>query len=70
MELGEEAVDLKIAVQEDGPSLILVLGERNLFCFKDDSELLFTKKLEHFFSVIHPYKIDNKGIIHVAINNF
>lgn len=62
MELGEEAVDVQVAIQEEGPSLILVLGERNLHCFKDDSQVLFCKKLDNYSpSVLYPYKLETLG---------
>ena len=61
VDLGEESVDIKTSVQEEGPSLLLILGERNVYCFRDDGRRVFSKKLDHAFSVIHPYKQEYIG---------
>ena len=52
---------MKVVPQEDGPALIMVLGERTLYCFRDDSKLMFSRKLYHHFSVLHPYKVEKKS---------
>lgn len=53
--LGEHCVDLAIKTAAKGPSQILVLGERTLFCFKESGVLRFAKKLDFNPSCLHVY---------------
>ena len=55
LQLGEPVVDIKTIDVEDGPSIIIVLGERNLFCLKDSGTMLFSKNLETPVTCVLPY---------------
>ena len=55
--LGEHAVDLKVVTAPAGHAQLLVLGERSVFCFKDNGVLRFMKKLDFNPMCIHAYSI-------------
>jgi len=55
--LGEHVVDLRVVTVAGCPSHILVLGERSVFCFRDNGRMRFMKKLEFSPSCIHAYGI-------------
>lgn len=53
--LGEEALDICVPNTSPVMSSIFVLGERNLFCLKDNGQIRFMKKLEFNPSCFLPY---------------
>lgn len=53
--LGEQALDVLVPSFSHSSSSILVLGERNLFCFRDNGQIRFMKKLEFNPSCFLPY---------------
>ena len=53
--LGEAALDLCIPSLSHASSSICVLGERNLYCFRDNGQIRFMKKLEYNPSCFLPY---------------
>ena len=56
--LGEHAVDLKVvSAPTTGHAQLLVLGERSVFCFKDNGVLRFMKKLDFNPTCIHAYSV-------------
>uniref|UniRef100_A0A8C6PFT8 Bardet-Biedl syndrome 9 n=1 Tax=Nothobranchius furzeri TaxID=105023 RepID=A0A8C6PFT8_NOTFU len=56
--LGEQALDVSVPSFSHSSSSILVLGERNLFCFRDNGQICFMKKLEFNPSCFQPYASD------------
>ncbi|XP_057195745.1 protein PTHB1 [Triplophysa rosa] len=53
--LGEEVLDICVPNTSPTLSSIFVLGERNLFCLKDNGQIRFMKKLEFNPSCFLPY---------------
>ncbi|KTG36459.1 hypothetical protein cypCar_00032007 [Cyprinus carpio] len=56
--LGEEALDICVPNTSSAMSSIFVLGERNLFCVKDNGQIRFMKKLEFNPCCFLPYGSD------------
>ncbi|XP_067888703.1 protein PTHB1 isoform X2 [Heterodontus francisci] len=67
--IGEQALDICIVSFNQAGSSILVLGERNLFCFKENGQLRFMKKLEYNPSCFLPYTSVLEGTINTLIGN-
>ncbi|XP_059829564.1 protein PTHB1 isoform X1 [Hypanus sabinus] len=67
--IGEQALDIHITTFHQAPSSILVLGERNLYCFKENGQLRFMKKLEYNPSCFLPYTSVLEGTINILIGN-
>ena len=55
--LGEHAIDIKVVSAPGGPTQLLVLGERSVFCFKDSGVLRFMKKLDFNPTCIQAYRV-------------
>lgn len=53
--LGEQALDLSVPSFSHSSSSIFVLGERNLYCLRDNGQIRFMKKLEFNPSCFLPY---------------
>ena len=53
--LGEGALDIVIPSFSPSAHSIFVLGERNLYCLKDNGQIRFMKKLEYNSSCFLPY---------------
>ncbi|GAB6018791.1 Protein PTHB1, variant 2 [Chamberlinius hualienensis] len=53
--LGESALDLSVIITKTGASLIYILGERHIFCIKDNGTLKFMKKFEFHPTSFHVY---------------
>lgn len=51
--LGEQA--LEVCVPSSHSSFIFILGERNLYCLRDNGQIHFMKKLEFNPSCFLPY---------------
>lgn len=58
--LGEHAIDIKVVSAQGGPTQLLVLGERSLFCFKDNGVLRFMKKLDFNPTCITAYSVQSQ----------
>jgi Bardet-Biedl syndrome 9 protein len=56
-DIGEAALDVVAVTWANSYCDILVLGERNLFCLKDNGTLKFMKRLEYKPCCFHPYFI-------------
>ncbi|XP_078395916.1 protein PTHB1 isoform X6 [Cetorhinus maximus] len=69
MNIGEQALDICIVSFKQAASSVLVLGERNLFCFKENGQLRFMKKLEYNPSCFLPYTSVLEGTINTLIGN-
>ncbi|XP_072322955.1 protein PTHB1 isoform X2 [Scyliorhinus torazame] len=67
--IGEQALDICIVSFNQTASSILVLGERNLFCFKENGQLRFMKKLEYNPSCFLPYTSVLEGTINTLVGN-
>ncbi|XP_067837947.1 protein PTHB1 isoform X2 [Heptranchias perlo] len=67
--IGEQALDICIVSFNQAASSIFVLGERNLFCFKENGQLRFMKKLEYNPSCFLPYTSVLEGTINTLIGN-
>jgi Bardet-Biedl syndrome 9 protein len=55
--IGEAALDVVAVSWSNSYCDILVLGEKNLFCLKDNGTLKFMKRLEYKPCCFHPYFI-------------
>uniref|UniRef100_A0A8C5WR55 PTHB1 N-terminal domain-containing protein n=1 Tax=Laticauda laticaudata TaxID=8630 RepID=A0A8C5WR55_LATLA len=60
--IGEQALDICVVSFSQLISSIFVLGERNLFCFKDNGQIRFIKKLDHSPSCFLPYSVPGTAI--------
>ncbi|CAL8359058.1 unnamed protein product, partial [Arctogadus glacialis] len=67
--LGEAALDLSIPSLSHASSSICVLGERNLYCFRDNGQIRFMKKLEYNPSCFLPYASVAEGTINLLLGN-
>ncbi|ROL43071.1 Protein PTHB1 [Anabarilius grahami] len=67
--LGEEALDISVPNTSPVMSSIFVLGERNLFCLKDNGQIRFMKKLEFNPSCFLPYASVSEGSTNVLMCN-
>ncbi|KAM9723086.1 protein PTHB1 [Menidia menidia] len=67
--LGEQALDLSVSSFSHSSSSILVLGERNLFCLRDNGQIRFMKKLEFNPSCFLPYAAVTDGTINLLLGN-
>lgn len=57
--LGEQALDIYVPSASPSASSVFVLGERNLFCLRDNGQIRFMKKLEYNPSCFLPYTSGN-----------
>uniref|UniRef100_A0A1A8JRU2 Bardet-Biedl syndrome 9 n=1 Tax=Nothobranchius kuhntae TaxID=321403 RepID=A0A1A8JRU2_NOTKU len=67
--LGEQALDVSVPSFSHSSSSILVLGERNLFCFRDNGQICFMKKLEFNPSCFQPYASGTDGTTSLLLGN-
>uniref|UniRef100_A0A672RFV6 Bardet-Biedl syndrome 9 n=1 Tax=Sinocyclocheilus grahami TaxID=75366 RepID=A0A672RFV6_SINGR len=67
--LGEEALDICVPNTSSAMSSIFVLGERNLFCLKDNGQIRFMKKLEFNPSCFLPYGSVSEGSTNILMCN-
>uniref|UniRef100_A0A8C2IDC2 Bardet-Biedl syndrome 9 n=1 Tax=Cyprinus carpio TaxID=7962 RepID=A0A8C2IDC2_CYPCA len=67
--LGEEALDVCVPHTSSAMSSIFVLGERNLFCLKDNGQIRFMKKLEFNPSCFLPYGSVSEGSTNILMCN-
>ncbi|XP_077997147.1 protein PTHB1-like isoform X2 [Glandiceps talaboti] len=65
--LGEQALDIAVVSFVNAPPSIMILGERNLYCLKENGQLRFTKKLDYNASCFLPYTSVNEGTIMTMI---
>ncbi|TRY97356.1 hypothetical protein DNTS_031697 [Danionella cerebrum] len=65
--LGEEALDICVPNTSPTMSSIFVLGERNLFCLKDNGQIRFMKKLEYNPSCFLPYGPVSEGTTNILV---
>ncbi|XP_031432807.1 protein PTHB1 [Clupea harengus] len=68
--LGEGALDIVIPSFSPSAHSIFVLGERNLYCLKDNGQIRFMKKLEYNSSCFLPYAAVGEGTTNVLMANY
>ncbi|KAL4657494.1 protein PTHB1 [Arapaima gigas] len=66
--IGEQALDI-IVPTFTSTSSIFVLGERNLYCLKDNGQIRFMKKLEYNPSCFLPYASVSEGTTNLLMGN-
>ncbi|EOB05416.1 Protein PTHB1, partial [Anas platyrhynchos] len=69
LNIGEQALDICIVSFNQAVSSVFVLGERNLFCLKDNGQLRFMKKLDYSPSCFLPYCSVKEGTINTLVGN-
>ncbi|XP_065130363.2 protein PTHB1 isoform X1 [Paramisgurnus dabryanus] len=67
--LGEEALDICVPSTSGVLSSVFVLGERNLFCLKDNGQIRFMKKLEFNPSCFLPYRTVSECSTNILMGN-
>ncbi|KAF3692417.1 Protein PTHB1 Bardet-Biedl syndrome 9 protein -like protein [Channa argus] len=67
--LGEQALDLSVPSFSHSSSSIFVLGERNLYCLRDNGTIRFMKKLEFNPSSFLPYALVADGTTSLLLSN-
>ncbi|XP_065814165.1 protein PTHB1 isoform X1 [Labrus bergylta] len=67
--LGEVALDLSVPLFSHSSASIFVLGERNLYCFRDNGQIRFMKKLEFNPSCFLPYTSVTDGTTNLLLGN-
>nr|CAD7462418.1 unnamed protein product [Timema tahoe] len=61
--LGETAVDIAAVAWSVANCDVVILGQRNLFCLKDNGNLRFMKRLEYKPLCIHPYFVGPPSVV-------
>ncbi|NXK98765.1 PTHB1 protein, partial [Formicarius rufipectus] len=69
LNIGEQALDIRVVSFNHGVSSVFVLGERNFFCLKDNGQIRFMKKLDYSPSCFIPYCSVQEGTINTLIGN-
>nr|XP_056713671.1 protein PTHB1 [Euleptes europaea] len=69
LNIGEQALDICVVSFNQTVSSVFVLGERNLFCLKDNGQIRFMKKLDSSPSCFLPYCSVSEGTINTLIGN-
>nr|XP_057909015.1 protein PTHB1 isoform X3 [Doryrhamphus excisus] len=69
MVLGELALDISVPSFSHSSFSIFVLGERNLYCFRDNGQIRFMKKLEYNPSCFLPYASLTDGTTNLLLGN-
>ncbi|KAI1885592.1 hypothetical protein AGOR_G00205400 [Albula goreensis] len=67
--IGEQALDICVPSYSPSASSIFVLGERNLYCLKDNGQIRFMKKLEYNPSCFLPYASVTEGTTNTLLAN-
>uniref|UniRef100_A0A671VLC2 Bardet-Biedl syndrome 9 n=1 Tax=Sparus aurata TaxID=8175 RepID=A0A671VLC2_SPAAU len=67
--LGEQALDLCVPSFSHSSASIFVLGERNLYCLRDNGQIRFMKKLEFNPSCFLPYTSVTDGTTNLLMGN-
>ncbi|KAJ8377428.1 hypothetical protein AAFF_G00260330 [Aldrovandia affinis] len=67
--IGEQALDICVPPSSTSASSIFVLGERNLYCLKDNGQIRFMKKLEYNPSCFLPYASVTEGTTNTLLAN-
>ncbi|XP_061145753.1 protein PTHB1 isoform X1 [Syngnathus typhle] len=67
--LGEQALDISVPSFSHSSSFIFILGERNLYCLRDNEQIHFMKKLEFNPSCFLPYASLTDGTTNLLLGN-
>ncbi|XP_019719361.1 protein PTHB1 isoform X2 [Hippocampus comes] len=67
--LGEQALDISVPSFSHSSSSIFVLGDRNLYCLRDNGQIYFMKKLEFNPSCFLPYTSLTDGTTNLLLGN-
>uniref|UniRef100_A0AAV2MEY8 PTHB1 N-terminal domain-containing protein n=1 Tax=Knipowitschia caucasica TaxID=637954 RepID=A0AAV2MEY8_KNICA len=67
--LGEQTLELSVPSFSHSSSSIFVLGERNLYCLRDNGQIRFMKKLEYNPSCFLPYASLTDGTTNLLLGN-
>ncbi|XP_056142912.1 protein PTHB1 [Lampris incognitus] len=67
--LGEQALDLSVPSFSHSASSVFILGERNLYCLRDNGQIRFMKKLEYNPSCFLPYTSVTDGTTNLLLGN-
>nr|XP_023662362.1 protein PTHB1-like isoform X2 [Paramormyrops kingsleyae] len=67
--IGEQALDIVFSSFNQCTSSVFVLGERNLYCLKENGQIRFMKKLEYNPSCFLPYTSVSEGTINLLLAN-
>ncbi|XP_034554446.1 protein PTHB1 isoform X2 [Notolabrus celidotus] len=67
--LGEQALDLSVPSFSHSSASIFALGERNLYCFRDNGQIRYMKKLEFNPSCFLPYTTVTDGTTNLLLCN-
>ncbi|XP_031552881.1 protein PTHB1-like [Actinia tenebrosa] len=65
--IGENTIDMQVFGSQTTPLSIVVLGERSLFCLKDDGTIRFMKKLEFNPSSFVAYESVKEGSVSMLV---
>ncbi|XP_063308140.1 protein PTHB1 isoform X2 [Pelobates fuscus] len=69
LSIGEQALDIRIVSFNQTTFSILVLGERNFFCLKENGQIRFMKKFDYNPSCFLPYCSVSEGTINTLVGN-
>ncbi|XP_063181587.1 protein PTHB1 isoform X3 [Chroicocephalus ridibundus] len=69
LNIGEQALDIRVVSFNQAVSSVFVLGERNFFCLKDNGQIRFMKKLDYSPSCFIPYCSVKEGTINTLVGN-
>ncbi|NWU71421.1 PTHB1 protein, partial [Pterocles burchelli] len=69
LNIGEQALDIRVVSFNQAVSSVFVLGERNFFCLKDNGQIRFMKKLDYSPSCFIPYCSVKEGTINTLLGN-
>ncbi|XP_075683057.1 protein PTHB1 isoform X2 [Rhinoderma darwinii] len=69
LNIGEQALDISIVSFNHTAFSIFVLGERSVFCLKENGQIRFMKKLEYSPSCFLPYCSVSEGTINSLVGN-
>lgn len=69
LNIGEQALDIRIVSFDQSASSVFVLGERNFFCLKDNGRIQFMKKLDCSPGCFLPYCSVSEGTVNTLIGN-
>ncbi|XP_062843657.1 protein PTHB1 [Trichomycterus rosablanca] len=67
--LGEQVLDICVPSVSPSASSIFILGERNLFCLRDNGQIRFMKKLEYNPSCFLPYTSVSEATTNLLLAN-
>ncbi|XP_030060352.1 protein PTHB1 [Microcaecilia unicolor] len=69
LNIGEQALDIGIVAFNQTAYSVIILGERNFFCLKENGQIRFMKKLDYSPSCFLPYCSVSEGTINTLVGN-